>query len=66
LYERVGAGIDVLHDHSPKWIAMFSSFAALLRTRCMGAVAISVAAIALGSAHAADAANGGPEKPVPR
>ena len=44
---------------------MFSSFAAVLRTPCMGAVALSVAAFALGStglAHA-DTANGGPEKP---
>jgi len=46
---------------------MPSNFITVLRARCMAAAAISVAAVALGSAgspaHAADAANGSPETP---
>lgn len=46
---------------------MPSNFITVLRARCMAAAAISVAAVALGSAgapaHAADAANAGPETP---
>jgi Domain of unknown function (DUF305) len=46
---------------------MPSNFITVLRARCMAAASISVAAVALGSAgspaHAAGAANGGPEAP---
>ncbi|QIE28492.1 hypothetical protein SBC1_65960 (plasmid) [Caballeronia sp. SBC1] len=46
---------------------MSSNFITVLRARCLAAAAVSVAAVALGSAgspaYAADAANGAPETP---